>query len=76
MKKIIITTIIIVTLGLAITASAEYIEVDNGIRFLRSSFEAGNSFVESFEDTKTGIICYVVNPENSYIGTGISCIKK
>ncbi len=78
-KKIIIILIFFVFGGLV--AHAEYAQVDNGIRFLRANFQAGTVFIESFEDTKTGIVCYVGSgraPDSHFVadGVSISCVKK
>jgi len=79
MNKIIlgITIGIIATIGTSVFAFGieTKIYTDNGIRFLRGSFESGNWIdIESFEDTNTGIICYV--SKYSGHGVGISCVKK
>ena len=76
MKKTILGIAIGVSLCLGVYALATPTEVryvvDNGIEFLRGKFEAGYSFIESFKDNKTGVICYVVDYYNS---RAISCVK-
>lgn len=54
---------------------------ENGIVFLRSAFMANTNRIESFLDTKTGVVCYVVNRAYSVehgVGwetSAISCVK-
>lgn len=67
--------------GTLVLATPEKVEnyVDNGIQFLRGSFNVGDVYVESFIDDKTDVVCYVSIGHTSGYAFGynssISCIK-
>lgn len=65
---------IIATLVLFIAGYA-HADIDNGIQFLRSSFQSGVIDIESFKDNKTDVICYVAVNRWTNSAAAISCVK-